>query len=84
MDEPTNDLDLKTLIWLEEFIRQSGKTILFVSHDETLLENCANGIIHLEQLKKKQEPHASFARNDYETYLSIIFRYLSTVSTEKT
>ena len=69
MDEPTNDLDLKTLIWLEEFIRNTDKTVLFVSHDETLLENCANGIIHLEQLKKKQEPYVSFEKINYRSYL---------------
>ncbi|MBO7699060.1 MAG: ABC-F family ATP-binding cassette domain-containing protein, partial [Erysipelotrichaceae bacterium] len=37
MDEPSNDLDLKTLIWLEEFIRNCDLPMIFVSHDETLL-----------------------------------------------
>ena len=39
LDEPTNDLDLQTLIFLEEFIRQCRQSVLFISHDESLLEN---------------------------------------------
>ena len=53
LDEPTNDLDLNTLKWLENFINSSKLPILFISHDETLLENTANGIIHLEQIRRK-------------------------------
>ena len=68
MDEPTNDLDLPTIIWLEQFIISSPKAILFISHDETLLENCAEGIIHIEQLKKKQEPHVTMAHLPYKQY----------------
>ena len=68
LDEPTNDLDLKTLIWLEEFIRNSDLGILFISHDETLLRNCAEGIIHLEQLKRKAEAHITVSGESYEDY----------------
>lgn len=68
LDEPTNDLDLKTLIWLEEFIKNCEKPILFISHDEVLLENTANGILHLEQLKRKTEPVWNFEHCSYETY----------------
>ena len=68
LDEPTNNLDLSTLIWLEEFIRNSDLGILFISHDETLLKNCAEGIIHLEQLKRKVEPHITVSGEGYEDY----------------
>ncbi|MBO4358672.1 MAG: ABC-F family ATP-binding cassette domain-containing protein [Erysipelotrichaceae bacterium] len=68
LDEPTNDLDLKTLIWLEEFIRNTDLPMIFISHDETLLENCAEGILHLEQLKRKTESHITFSGTDYRTY----------------
>ena len=40
---------------LKEFINNSDLPIIFISHDETLLENCATGILHLEQLKRKTE-----------------------------
>ena len=68
LDEPTNDLDLKTLIWLESFINNTGKTVMFISHDETLLSNCASGILHLEQLKRKQEPVITLRNQSYQEY----------------
>ncbi len=69
LDEPSNDLDLKTLLWLEDFIMNTRLPLIFVSHDETLLDHCANGILHLEQLKRKSEPHITFAALPYEEYL---------------
>lgn len=69
LDEPTNDLDIKTLVWLEEFIKNSSIPILFVSHDETLLENCANGILLLEQLKRKSETHISYSGCGYKEFM---------------
>ena len=68
LDEPTNDLDLQTIIWLEDFITGCERAILFISHDETLLENCAEGIIHIEQLKRKTEPHVTVAHQPYRQY----------------
>ena len=38
LDEPTNDLDIGSLKWLEKFINSTLKPIIYVSHDETLLE----------------------------------------------
>ena len=68
LDEPTNDLDIKTLLWLEEFINNSDLPIIFISHDETLLENCASGILHLEQLKRKTECHMTYSGTNYLEY----------------
>ncbi len=70
LDEPTNDLDLETLIWLESFINGISLPMIFISHDETLLENCSNGILHLEQLKRKQECRITFSRVNYKDYVS--------------
>ena len=77
LDEPSNDLDLKTLIWLEEFIKNTRLPLIFVSHDETLLENCANGILHLEQLKRKSEPHIHFEQLSYREYQQSREAYIS-------
>lgn len=41
LDEPTNDLDIQTIHWLENFIKNSSLTIVFVSYDETLLTKAA-------------------------------------------
>ena len=68
LDEPTNDLDLETLDWLETFISEAKIPVLFVSHDETLLENTANMIIHLEQIKKKRECRHTIEKMGYEEY----------------
>lgn len=68
LDEPTNDLDIKTLLWLEDFIINCDLPIIFISHDETLLENCATGILHLEQLKRKTESHMTYSGSNYLEY----------------
>ena len=69
LDEPTNDLDIETLEWLEQFINNTNKPIMYVSHDETLLANTANMILHLEQIKKKTECRHTLLRTDYDTYV---------------
>lgn len=69
LDEPTNDLDLETLIWLEAFVREIPQPVLYVSHDETLLENTANVIVHLEQIKKKHECRCTVERMGYREYV---------------
>ena len=50
LDEPSNDLDLATVYWLEDFIRHSDLAILFISHDTELLKATAEGIIHLGKI----------------------------------
>lgn len=69
LDEPTNDLDIKTLEWLEQFINNTDKPIMYVSHDETLLANTANMILHLEQIKKKTDCRHTLIKIDYDAYV---------------
>lgn len=68
LDEPTNDLDIETLEWLEKFLRLTNIPVLFVSHDETLIENVANVIIHMEQVVRKTECRITVARCGYREY----------------
>lgn len=70
LDEPTNDIDLSTLNWLEGVILGSRIPVLYVSHDETLIEKTANVIIHLEQLKKKREARHRVERTGYRQYIA--------------
>ena len=70
LDEPTNDLDIPTLEWLETFIAESRLPILYISHDETLIENTANVIVHMEQIIRKTKCRISVSRCSYEEYLS--------------
>lgn len=69
LDEPTNDLDIETLEWLEGFINNTNKPIIYVSHDETLLSNTANAILHLEQIRKKTDCRHTYLKVDYDTYV---------------
>lgn len=69
LDEPTNDLDIQTLEWLEKFINQTDKIVIYISHDETLLSNTANMILHLEQIKRKSECRHTILKIDYDTYV---------------
>ena len=53
LDEPSNDVDAETLEWLEGLIGGWRGSVLYISHDETLIENTANRVILLEQLRRK-------------------------------
>ncbi|MFT4468918.1 ABC-F family ATP-binding cassette domain-containing protein [Arthrobacter sulfonylureivorans] len=48
LDEPDNYLDVPGKRWLEEKLRESRKSVLFVSHDRELLANAATRIVTLE------------------------------------
>ncbi len=68
LDEPSNDIDLETLEWLEDLICSWPHIVLFISHDETLIERTANMVIHLEQIKRKTRPRYTVARVPYIQY----------------
>lgn len=70
LDEPTNDIDIQTLEWLEDFIKSSTLPVLYVSHDETLLEHTANIVIHIEQIKRKTESRVTVEKMGYAQYIS--------------
>ncbi|MFC1433082.1 ABC-F family ATP-binding cassette domain-containing protein [Streptacidiphilus sp. N1-3] len=48
LDEPDNYLDVPGKRWLEEAIRATPKTVLFVSHDRELLASTADKIVSVE------------------------------------
>ena len=48
LDEPDNYLDVPGKAWLETRIRESTKTVLFISHDRELLANTATRVITVE------------------------------------
>ena len=69
LDEPSNDLDLDTLAWLEQFLLSCSMPVLYISHDETLLRNTANMVIHLERLRRRTLPRATVQRTGYADYV---------------
>ncbi len=48
LDEPDNFLDVPAKQWLEERLRESAKTVLYVSHDRQLLANTATRVVSVE------------------------------------
>lgn len=69
LDEPSNDIDIETLEWLERFINQASQPVLFVSHDEMLIERTANVIIHLEKLERGRSVRHTIVRQPYREYI---------------
>lgn len=69
LDEPSNDIDLATLDWLERLINLFEGSVLFISHDETLIERTANRVILIEQLRRKSVPKASVANVPFRTFM---------------
>jgi len=63
LDEPTNHLDMDAIAWLEDFILQHVKTLLFVTHDRMFLKKLAGRIIELDGGRLYNWAC------DYETYL---------------
>ena len=53
LDEPTNHLDLDAVIWLQEWLRDYGGTLLLISHDRDFLDTVVNHIAHVEHQKIK-------------------------------
>ena len=70
LDEPSNDLDLATLEWLERFLLSCPMPVLYISHDEALLERTANAILHLERLRRRTVSRATVARTGYRDYVN--------------
>jgi ATP-binding cassette subfamily F protein uup len=63
LDEPTNHLDIDSIAWLEQFLLEFGGTLLFVTHDRTLLQRLATRIVDLDRGRLTSWP------GNYQTYL---------------
>lgn len=65
LDEPTNMLDVRAIIWLENYLQTWQSTILVVSHDRNFLNAVATDIIHLHS--QRLETY----RGDFENFMKI-------------
>ena len=48
LDEPTNDLDLQTVGWLEDFLLEFKNTVIVVSHDRHFLDTICTSIVDID------------------------------------
>lgn len=65
LDEPTNMLDVRAIIWLENYLQTWQSTILVVSHDRNFLNAVATDIIHLHSQRLESY------RGDFENFMKI-------------
>jgi len=47
LDEPTNHLDIESIQWLEEFLMNSAKAVIVISHDRAFVDNITNRTIEI-------------------------------------
>jgi ATPase subunit of ABC transporter with duplicated ATPase domains len=69
LDEPSNDIDISTLELLEKLINGWKHIVLYISHDETLIENTANVVIHIEQIMRKTKSRYTIVKDSYRNYI---------------
>jgi ATP-binding cassette subfamily F protein 3 len=48
LDEPTNHLDLETTRWLEQYLQETDRTVVLVSHDRAFLAAVVDHVLHFE------------------------------------
>ncbi len=53
LDEPTNDLDIQTITWLEDFLLNFRNTVIVVSHDRHFLDTVCTSIADIDYGKIK-------------------------------
>jgi ATPase subunit of ABC transporter with duplicated ATPase domains len=53
LDEPTNDLDLNTITWLEDFLLEFKNTVIVVSHDRHFLDTVSTHIVDIDYKQVK-------------------------------
>lgn len=63
LDEPTNHMDVDSIVWLERYLTDSKTTLIFVTHDRAFLKNVATRIIEVDLAQL-----TSYNCN-YDTYL---------------
>ncbi|KAG8195230.1 hypothetical protein JTE90_027971 [Oedothorax gibbosus] len=63
LDEPTNMLDMKAIIWLENYLQTWESTILVVSHDRRFLDTVATDVLHFHS------QHIEAYKGNYSTFV---------------
>jgi ATP-binding cassette subfamily F protein 3 len=85
LDEPTNHIDIESVVWLEDFLINKAKAVMVISHDKTFIDNITNRTIevtmgriydykanysHYLQLREERRLHQVKAYNEQQKVIA--------------
>lgn len=85
LDEPTNHIDIESVIWLEDFLKNKAKAVVVISHDKAFIDNITNRTIeltmgriydykanysHYLQLRKERREQQIKAYNEQQKFIA--------------
>ena len=85
LDEPTNHVDIESVIWLEDFLLNKAKAVVVISHDKAFIDNITNRTIevtmgkiydykanytHYLQLRKERMAHQVKAYQEQQKFIA--------------
>ncbi len=85
LDEPTNHIDIESVIWLEDFLINKAKAVIVISHDKAFIDNITNRTIeitmgkvydykanysHYLQLRKERMSHQLKAFKEQQKFIA--------------
>ncbi|KZS41640.1 glycosyl transferase family 2 [Aquimarina aggregata] len=85
LDEPTNHVDIESVIWLEDFLINKAKAVIVISHDKAFIDNITNRTIevtmgriydykanysHYLQLREDRRAHQIKAYQEQQKFIS--------------
>jgi len=91
LDEPTNHIDIESVIWLEDFLINKAKAVLVISHDKAFIDNITNRTIeitmgriydykanysHYLELRKDRRVHQLKAYNEQKKQIETHKRFI--------
>ena len=85
LDEPTNHIDIESVIWLEDFLLNKANAVMVISHDKAFIDNITNRTIevtmgriydykanysHYLQLREDRRSHQIKAYNEQQRFIA--------------
>ena len=85
LDEPTNHIDIESVIWLEDFLLNKAKAVVVISHDKAFIDNITNRTIevtmgriydykanytHYMQLREDRRAHQIKAYQEQQRFIA--------------
>jgi len=91
LDEPTNHIDIESVIWLEDFLVNKAKAVLVISHDKAFIDNITNRTVeltmgkiydykanysHYLELRKERREHQLKAYKEQQKFIADSERFI--------